>query len=359
MAAGKCAGGPRLPGSVHGVPWGALESTPSPGVDGTGTVFLGRLLSPGRLSGRLRARPGRCLTISLARAGIFLETRQPSRRLRAGKAGRQADRRAGMAKAGPWCLVLGPVVRLAAGEATPGGMSQSLHLGFHPHLEWGHLVTSHPLPWEAVSPGGLAGSEGGEPGGAGPCGRGLPELGTGLWLEMLGPFLFGKSLTGVLVGVGWIWEGLGVAAGLWHPAAAPTGRCSRESRTPSSASRRRSRLEGILRRTPAGRAETGRAAQGAARVGTRLPPVCPFCPPLGGAPKRTPRPCPHWLPPSRGRWGRVTSTATVTLCRRPPLPSELANLGFSAPRESSAPPNAHSAATPTKPLHFVVWGVSV
>lgn len=43
----------------------------------------------------------------------------------------------------------------------------------------------------------------------------------------------------------------------------------------------------------------------------------------------------------------------------PPLPSELANLGFSAPRESSAPPNAHSAATPTKPLHFVVWGVSV
>lgn len=181
MAAGKGAGGPRLPGGVHGVPWGALESTPSLGVDGTGTVFLGRLLSPGRLSGRLRARPGRCLTISLARAGIFLETRQPSRRLRAGKAGRQADRRAGMAKAGPWCLVLGPVVRLAAGEATPGGMSQSLHLGFHPHLEWGHLVTSHPLPWEAVSPGGLAGSEGGEPGGAGPCESAPRAPGAGDW----------------------------------------------------------------------------------------------------------------------------------------------------------------------------------
>lgn len=181
MAVGKGAGGPRLPGGVHGVPWGALESTPSPVVDGTGIVFLGRLLSPGRLSGRLRARPGRCLTISLARAGIFLETRQLSRRLRAGKAGRQADRRAGMAKAGPWCLVLGPVVRLAAGEATPGGMSQSLHLGFHPHLEWGHLVTSHPLPWEAVSPGGLAGSEGGEPGGAGPCESAPRAPGAGDW----------------------------------------------------------------------------------------------------------------------------------------------------------------------------------
>lgn len=42
------------------------------------------------------------------------------------------------------------------------------------------------------------------------CGLlGLSELGTGLWLETLGPFLFVKSLRWVLVREVWVWAGLG------------------------------------------------------------------------------------------------------------------------------------------------------
>lgn len=197
-----------------GCPWpaqGPLESTPSPAVDGTGTVLPGHPPHAGRPSG---CGPGcaSCLTTSLAHVGIFLEMRwsragdcgQGGRKGREhGKRGRQAGRAvgdsAGVGTPGSWSLVL------AAGDSTLERRPQTLHHCCTPSLSGDIWLPAALCPGDqrrkrtssgkAASPGGAAGRCRPDVGWAGPCNLALQVSGAGgqswrlgcAW-KHLGPF---------------------------------------------------------------------------------------------------------------------------------------------------------------------------